>query len=87
MPRFEGFKGEKLIIEMLLSWDKDFTKHSQAKPKRELARKLLELGKELPHQKIDFEKLARELDINGIQLIYKLLSLEGISFFFVAPLL
>ena len=68
MSRFEGFKGEKLIIEMLLAWDKDFTKHSQAEPKRELARKLLELGNELPQQKIDFENLARELDIYGIQL-------------------
>ena len=68
MPRFEGFKGEKLIIEMLLAWDKDFTKRSQAEPKRELARKLLELGSELPQQKIDFENLARELDIYGIQL-------------------
>ena len=46
MPRFDGFKGEKLILEVLLAWDKEFTKHSQAEPKRELARKLLELGNE-----------------------------------------
>ena len=44
---FEGLCGEKLITQMLLTWEKHITKASQSQiePRRELARKLLLLAK------------------------------------------
>ena len=49
---FQGLCGEKLITQMLLTWEKDITKttQSQIEPRQELARKILLLGDNLCRQ-------------------------------------
>ena len=57
---FQGLCGEKLITQMLLTWEKHITKTTQLQiePRRELARKLLLLGDKVCKQERSLEPRA-----------------------------
>ena len=57
---FQGLCGEKLIMLMLLTWEQHIIKatQSQIEPRRELARKLLQLGDKVCKQELSLEPRA-----------------------------
>ena len=59
---FQSLCGEKLIMQMLLTWEKNIIKATQSpiEPRRELARKLLQLGDKVCKQGLSLEPRAKD---------------------------